>query len=126
MVFDFRRGSVSESEPGREPVMRGGVSQVGPEWLADQLKTGPDALRIIDVREVHEFDGPQGHIEGAELVPLGSLTAKVAGWDRKETLVMVCRSGTHSNQTAMVLRHMGFETVHNLQGGMIGWSRRRR
>ncbi len=36
--------------------------------------------RWIDVREYPEF--MQGHIEGSELVPLGTLDKASEGWDR--------------------------------------------
>ena len=125
MFFDSRRGAAAPAGPGGPggPMTRGGLSQVGPEWLVEQLEGSDPSPRLIDVREVHEFDGPMGHIEGAELVPLGSLLAAAESWDRSETLVMICHSGARSAHATMALSQMGFESVHNLQGGMIAWLR---
>ena len=121
MFFDFNRGRGGPVDPQQGPVIRGGISQASPQWLAKQLERPDHGLRLIDVREPYEYEA--GHIGGAELVPLGRLTQAVADWDRSEPLVMVCRSGARSARATMVLAHMGFETVHNLESGMIGWSR---
>ena len=121
MFFDFNRGRVGPANPQQGLATQGGMSQVGPQWLAKELERPDHGLRLIDVREPYEFEA--GHIEGAELVPLGSLTRAVASWDRSEPLVMICRSGARSARATMVLGQMGFQTVHNLESGMIGWSR---
>lgn len=125
MFFDGRRSTAAPGGPGG-PLMQGGVSQVPPEWLATRLEGSGPPLRMIDVREVREFDGPMGHIDGAELVPLGTLLAAARDWDRTQTLVMVCHSGARSAHATLALSRMGFESVHNLQGGMIAWQRRSR
>ncbi len=78
-------------------------------------------LRVIDVREPHEFFGAEGHVPGAELVPLASLEAAAAQWPRDEPLVVVCRSGGRSSRAAQLLNMLGFKHVTNLLGGMIAW-----
>jgi glyoxylase-like metal-dependent hydrolase (beta-lactamase superfamily II)/rhodanese-related sulfurtransferase len=80
-----------------------------------------EGYRIIDVREVSEFNGPLGHIEGAELVPLGTVEAISQTWDRGQKLLVVCRSGGRSGQACGLLRAKGFARVTNLSGGMTGW-----
>lgn len=82
---------------------------------------GLEAARIVDVREPDEFDGPLGHIEDAELVPLATVAAAASGWARDRPLVVVCRSGARSGRAAAQLAAMGFD-VYNLTGGMTAWN----
>jgi rhodanese-related sulfurtransferase len=79
-------------------------------------------LRVIDVREPDEYAGPLGHITGAELVPLASLAATAASWDRDRPLLVVCRSGGRSSRAAAWLAGAGFTDIINLAGGMIAWN----
>jgi rhodanese-related sulfurtransferase len=80
-------------------------------------------FRILDVREVHEFNGPLGRIVGAESVPLGSLPGALETSSRSDTLLLVCRSGMRSAKACEILLEQGFDDVTNLAGGMIGWNR---
>lgn len=79
-------------------------------------------VRIIDVREQHEYSGELGHIRGAELVPLATLPAKARGWDTNEDIVLVCRSGGRSGAASRQLVQMGFTRVMNLRGGMLAYN----
>jgi rhodanese-related sulfurtransferase len=81
-----------------------------------------ERYRVIDVREEHEFHGPLGFIDGAELVPLPTLAAcadKLAG---SRPLLFVCRSGKRSGVACETLQKLGFDDVTNLAEGMIGWN----
>jgi rhodanese-related sulfurtransferase len=75
--------------------------------------------RLIDVRQPWEF--ASGHIEGSELVPLGSLSSACAGWSRGEPLTLVCRSGRRAEQARSQLREKGFADVLVLPGGVEQW-----
>ncbi len=77
--------------------------------------------RIVDVREPHEFTGELGHLKGAELVPLATLSEKAQQWPRHEQLLLVCRSGKRSGNACSLLSELGFTNITNLQGGMSGW-----
>ncbi len=91
--------------------------------LKSRLDRG-DRLGIIDVREPHEWDianlGPQG----ARLIPLGDLTARMNELDTAQELVLVCRSGRRSAQAVLQLQEAGFKKLLNLDGGMLAWSER--
>lgn len=78
-------------------------------------------LRLIDVREPDEFVGPLGHIPGAELVPVSTIPAAAAAWNRDEPVLLICRSGARSGRAATTLAGMGFRHLFNLVGGMIAW-----
>jgi len=73
---------------------------------------------ILDVRQPNEFD--EGHIQGAKLIPLHELPAKLDKLPKDRTILCVCRSGARSGAAARQLTNVGFQAV-NLSGGMIGW-----
>ena len=74
-----------------------------------------------DVREPAEYDGPLGHIPGAESIPLGMLSARAGQISRDLPLIAVCRAGGRSAQATVILRKAGIERVANLAGGMLRW-----
>lgn len=81
-----------------------------------------EGYRVIDVRQPEEYVGQLGHIDGAELVPLGGLLDACEGWDRGQPLLMVCRSGARSHRACLALQDEGFQHLTNLVGGMIAWN----
>ena len=88
--------------------------------LKTQLDSGAN-LRLLDVREPSEYTGELGHIDGAELIPLGTVPAnvqKLAGEERE--IIAICKSGMRSQQAADFLAKQGLK-VRNLVGGMMAW-----
>jgi rhodanese-related sulfurtransferase len=79
------------------------------------------SVRLVDVREPHEFTGELGHIVNAELVPLSTVVTASAGWDKAQEIVLICRSGNRSGQAAGKLAQMGFSRLSNMVGGMLRW-----
>jgi sulfur dioxygenase len=98
-----------------------GFWEMQPQWLEEHLRD----VQIVDVREPNEFDGPLGHIEGAKLIPLGSLSENLNAISKDKPVVMVCRSGARSAQATQMLGKAGFERVANLAGGMLRWREQR-
>lgn len=94
-----------------------GIEEIEPEWVAAHR----EQVTIIDVREPAEYSGPFGHIEGAELIPLGDLASRLDTIERGKPVVAVCRSGGRSAQAYLMLKRAGFEQAANLAGGMIHW-----
>lgn len=94
-----------------------GLWEIDPQWLEEHLA----AVRVLDVREPEEFDGPLGHLPGARSIPLGALAERVAEIPRDLPVVTVCRAGARSAQAAVLLRRAGFDRVANLGGGMLRW-----
>lgn len=97
----------------------GGYRDVDAPHVAAAARAG---VRIIDVREPQEFVGELGHIPGAELVPLGTVEAAAATWDKDREIVIVCRSGARSGRAAGSLAAAGFRRVMNMTGGMLAWT----
>jgi rhodanese-related sulfurtransferase len=98
-----------------------GIWEVQPQWLEEHLRE----VQIVDVRELDEFNGPLGHVPGARLIPLGSLSARANELAKGEPTVTVCRSGARSAQATVILGKCGFEKVANLSGGMLRWRAQR-
>jgi glyoxylase-like metal-dependent hydrolase (beta-lactamase superfamily II)/rhodanese-related sulfurtransferase len=99
----------------------GGIWEVQPHWLEEHLRD----VQVIDVREPDEFNGPLGHVPGATLIPLGTLTKKLNELKKDEPIVTVCRSGARSAQATVLLGKAGFDRVANLSGGMLRWRAQR-
>lgn len=108
-----------DGEPERDwaPVVRSeqGVPEIEGAWFADHRD-----LRLVDVREAQEWN--EGHIEGAELVPLAGLAGKSSDWPRDKPIVLVCRSGARSGRAAQQLENAGFTRVASLRGGVLAWA----
>jgi sulfur dioxygenase len=98
-----------------------GIWEVQPHWLEEHLRE----VQIIDVREDDEFNGALGHVDGARLIPLGSLTARMNELKKDRPIVLVCRSGARSAQATLMLGRAGFTRVANLSGGMLRWRAQR-
>jgi glyoxylase-like metal-dependent hydrolase (beta-lactamase superfamily II)/rhodanese-related sulfurtransferase len=96
-----------------------GVPEVTVEWV----NTTAGQFRIIDVRGDNEFNDLLGHIDSAELVPLGTLDTAAVAWNKDERLIVVCRSGGRSGRAAALLENSGFRNVASMAGGMLEWKR---
>jgi rhodanese-related sulfurtransferase len=98
-----------------------GIWEVQPNWLEEHA----GEVQIVDVREPDEFNGPLGHVEGAKLIPLGTLSDQTKNLKKDTPIVTVCRSGARSAQATQVLAKAGFDKVANLSGGMLRWRSQR-
>lgn len=95
------------------------VPEIAPLELKELLEKGAP-LALIDVREPREWE--MARIEGARLVPLGTLGAEIPRLDRAAEIVVYCKSGARSANAARQLRAAGFTRVRNLAGGIRRWS----
>lgn len=75
---------------------------------------------VLDVREPYEY--AEEHIDGATLIPLGELPARLSEVPRDKQVVVVCRSGNRSQSGRDVLRNAGFSSVASMTGGLIRWN----
>ena len=103
---------------------------VGGDWdisapeLAKRLKDGQHnghTLQLLDVREPHELE--ISHLEGAKLIPLGQLAARLSELDTADEMVVFCKAGTRSARALELLVSAGFRKVKNLKGGINSWAR---
>jgi rhodanese-related sulfurtransferase len=89
--------------------------------------SGLDALRsngpvvLIDVRTDAEV--ARGVIEGTRHIVLNELPQRHTELDPNAVTVLYCQSGGRSAQACAFLEQQGFASLHNLQGGILGWVR---
>ncbi|GAB48747.1 molybdopterin-synthase adenylyltransferase MoeB [Mobilicoccus pelagius] len=100
------------------------VPEVPARVLAERLAAravgrGEEDLLVVDVRE------PLEHaivvVEGAELVPLGSLLAGEVHLPRDRDIVLFCKAGARSERAAHALLDAGYERVAHIPGGILEW-----
>ena len=96
-----------------------GQWEIEPGELAERIQQG-GRLRLIDVREPHELE--ISRIEGAELMPLGSLAAHLHELDSAEEIVLFCKSGSRSARAVELLAGAGFRKQRHLRGGINAWA----
>jgi len=89
-----------------------------PQLTVDDL----DGTAILDVRRAAEFW--EGHVTGAENVPLDELPDRLAEIDRDHPLAVICAGGYRSSIACSLLARAGFTNVINVQGGTEAWMRR--
>ena len=94
--------------------------EIGPVALRDERRRNPDLL-LLDVREPFEWD--IAHLEGARLIPLGQLPARLGELDGHADIVAYCHHGMRSLQAVEMLRAAGFSKVRSLDGGIDAWAR---
>lgn len=81
-----------------------------------QYRQTPGAL-LLDVRTPEEY--AEGHIPGAQNLPLQTLQGIVAVAPAKDTpLFVYCHSGARSGQATGLLQRMGYTHVTNIGGIM--------
>jgi len=78
---------------------------------------------LIDVRQPDEY--LEGHLPGAQLVPLTELETRVEELDECPDRVIYCRNGARSGHAAEVLRgSLANGRVFHLTGGLLSWQGR--
>lgn len=88
--------------------------------LKQRLDRG-DRMMLVDVRELWEYEVCR--IEGAKLIPMGTIPANVQALDVEEDVICYCHHGQRSLDVAVWLRRQGVEGAKSLAGGIDRWSR---
>ena len=88
---------------------------------AKKMMDEQEEILILDVREQSEYN--EGHIPGAALLPVGTISEDTAAAviGNKGTVVLVyCRSGNRSKTAAQALADLGYTQVYEF-GGIRDW-----
>jgi len=93
--------------------------EITPADVKARLDRG-EKLHLVDVREPWEYD--LCRIEGAKLVPLGSLAASLQTLPDVDEVICYCHHGMRSLDAASWLRFQGIERAKSLAGGIERWS----
>lgn len=72
---------------------------------------------LLDVREEEEY--ADGHIKNAVNIPLRLLYSKLDTLPKDKDIYVYCRSGHRSLDAVGFLNGLGFDKVHNVNGGFI-------
>ncbi|HVF06131.1 MAG TPA: rhodanese-like domain-containing protein [Frankiaceae bacterium] len=76
---------------------------------------------LLDVREADEWAA--GHIAGAAHIPMSGLLGRLGEVPKDRDVVVVCKVGARSAQVTAYLRQQGWDSVRNLDGGVVEWVR---
>jgi rhodanese-related sulfurtransferase len=96
------------------------VTEIAPAELAARRATGDPPL-VLDVREGWELN--VARIPDVLHIPMNEIPARLSELDKDREIVVMCRSGGRSMQVAQFLARNGFQSVANLSGGILAWSR---
>jgi len=98
---------------------------ISPQQLHEVTRRGRYAP-VLDVRSVAEYRA--GHIPGAQLIPIESLSAdalahafKRPSLGREETLYVTCHAGPRAVKAAERLQRAGYKDVTLIEGGTQSW-----
>ena len=93
--------------------------QITQEAAKDMMDT--QKVIVLDVREQDEFDA--GHIPGAVLLPVGTITKDTASAvipELDSVVLVYCRSGNRSKTASKTLVDLGYTNVYEF-GGINTW-----
>ena len=94
--------------------------QISQEAAKEMMDT--QEVIVLDVREQDEFDA--GHIPGAVLLPVGTITKDTAAAvipELDSVVLVYCRSGNRSKTASEALADLGYTNVYEF-GGINTWS----
>jgi rhodanese-related sulfurtransferase len=93
--------------------------EITPAETKRRLDAGENLL-LVDVREPWEF--AICRIEGAKLIPMGSIPANLQALDTDEDVICYCHHGMRSLDVVVWLRGQGVANAKSLAGGIERWS----
>jgi rhodanese-related sulfurtransferase len=92
--------------------------EIDPTTALERIAAG--AL-LVDVREPDETAQASYEVANLELMPLSDFAAQSHTLPKDRELIMACRSGGRSARAMQFLLDSGYETVVNLNGGIMRW-----
>jgi phage shock protein E len=98
-----------------------GVVLVAPADAQAVLADQPGAV-TLDIRTAEEFVG--GHLADAQLIDFygADFAQRIGELPRDATYVLYCRSGNRSAEAASLMRSQGFQSVYEVDGGILAWA----
>src|SRR5258708_34997042 len=93
--------------------------EITPAEAKGKLERG-DGVLLVDVREPWEFEICR--IEGAKLIPMGTVPANLQALDTDDEVICYCHHGMRSLDVAVLLRGEGGGRAKTLGRGIGRWS----
>jgi rhodanese-related sulfurtransferase len=97
------------------------IKELSPREFLERRAAGVD-MTLLDVREDWETQLTPVPFRVVH-IPMGRIPERLAELEPTATTVVICRSGGRSLQVAHFLDSQGFQSVFNLAGGILAWSR---
>jgi rhodanese-related sulfurtransferase/rubrerythrin len=98
------------------------VINIFPDELEEfRSKTRERNYMLVDVRQPSEYR--EGHIPGAQLIPLPEIENRLDDLPLAQNLILYCRTGGRSAVAAALIKDAGPREglIYNLVGGITGW-----
>lgn len=88
--------------------------------FSEKMKNDPEGV-LLDVRTQGEYI--TGHIPNSKLIDIMSpaFLQEIEQLEKSKNYYIYCRSGNRSYHAGMAMLRMGFQTVYNLQSGILDW-----
>ncbi|OIQ30325.1 MAG: hypothetical protein BM564_02850 [Bacteroidetes bacterium MedPE-SWsnd-G2] len=86
----------------------------------NQISENSDAI-FIDLRNANEIENTQLITAETKHIPLGELRQRLDELDPTKNYVVYCAKGLRGYLGALILKHNGFHSVKNLDGGFTAW-----
>ncbi len=96
------------------------MEEISVETLQMRLRD-PDVY-LLDVRQQEEYD--MCRIPEGVLIPLGEHPDRFGEVPRDKQVYVYCRSGGRSAHAVHFLMEQGYETIANVEGGILSWADR--
>ena len=98
------------------------IRLVPPAAALQVIDDRPADLVVLDIRTPEEFAGPR--LPDAVNVDFyaADFADQLAELDPSATYVVYCRSGNRTSQTIPLMRDLGFESVYEVDGGIVSWA----
>ena len=98
----------------------GTLETVSPEDAAAVIQENADVV-VLDIRTPEEYAA--GIIEGAVNIDFyaSDFAAQLDSLDKDAEYVVYCRSDNRSGQAMDVFADLGFQTVTEVDGGLVAW-----
>lgn len=98
----------------------GTLETVTPESAAEVIAENPDAI-VLDIRTPQEY--ADAIIEGAVNIDFYApdFAAQIDELDRNSDYVVYCRSDNRSGEAMDVFAELGFQSVTEIDGGIVAW-----
>ncbi len=112
-------GGTNATQPAATAAAAAEYRKINAADAKAMLESGAE-ITVLDVREQSEYDS--GHIQGAVLLPSGSVQEKAAAVlpDKNAAIIVYCRSGARSGAAVRTLLSLGYTNVYDL-GGLMDW-----
>jgi phage shock protein E len=121
MSFLVTVGCAKDSAP-IDPETKNWLTHVNAKQAKQLLDKKPAPL-VLDIRTPYELKS--GTIPGA--FPANyyhkDFEQRISKIDRKQPILLHCRSGGRSKESLEIFKKLGFQTIYHLDGGILAWQK---